>query len=132
MTITGKVFKAYAEAVIAKHGFGSNKMVREDSPEFISNEIMRGQRLVSKRTWARNSLSITEEEAEAAERAGEEGERIWTELKNAEKWLIENGYLREYSWVAVNAAHHHFVDRSGDCIGLTAKGWAVANKYLNA
>ena len=132
MTTTGKVFKAYAEKIVSKHGFGSNKMVAQGSPDFISNAIMRGQRLIDKGRHAENSTGMYLEEFEAALAGKEEGYRIWDELSTAEEWLLENGYLRKYNWATYNQSYHISFSRCGVSIGLTDKGWAVAQKYLDS
>ena len=111
MTTTGKVFKAYAAAVVDAHGFGSNKMVRRGSPEFIGTEEMRAQRLIDRG-------------------AVEEGTHIFREIGEAYKWLMSNGYLREY--VAMYEKSHGRRYGFKTNVGLTAKGWAVARKYLDA
>ena len=130
MTVAGKVFKSYAEAIVAKHGFGSNRMVRQDSPDYIHREIMRGQRLVDRATRAEQSTGILLEEYEKAMAGKTEGIQIWKELATAEKWLLENGWLRKYdASYTYRKGRAHRIGVSTN-IGLTAKGWSVANKYL--
>ena len=135
MTITGQVFKGYAEEIVRRHGFGSNKMISQWDNRRRENLVMRGQRLIDKRTHARNKVSIMLAESEAAEASGAEGERLWDEIGAADKWLLENGYIREYSFsthstVAGTGVLCNF--RHYTKYGLTAKGWAVARKYLEA
>lgn len=130
MTMRAKVFTAYAEAVIAKHGFGSGKMVAHGSPDYIRQEVMRGQRLIDRATWAKDSASIDCAVYEAAVAGGNEGKRLWSELDDAEKWLIANGWLAEYFHTyRVNYGITGRI-RGQRYIGLTAKGWAVAQKYI--
>lgn len=130
MTLRGKVFKAYAEAVVARHGFGSNKMVAEDSPAYISAEIMRAQRMIDRAQWTLQRFEVAHDEAEMARAADAEGKRIFREIGEAYKWLCDNGYLREYT--AVYVRKRGWVTRYGHSVnvGLTAKGWAVAHKYI--
>lgn len=130
MTMRGKVFAAYAEAIAQKHGFGSGKMVEQGSPAYINREIMRGQRLVDRATWANEKTSILLEEYEAAMAGKEEGLRLWDELAAAEKWLIENGWLRTYNAECSRSrGRRHWTVMVTYC-GLTDKGWAVARKYI--
>lgn len=96
---------------------------------------MKGQRLVDKRTHARNAFEIDLAEFEAAEASGKEGEKIWEDVAAADKWLMDNGYIREYSFgthstVAGTGVLCNF--RHYTKYGLTEKGWAVARKYLDA
>ena len=113
MTITGKVFQSYAQAVIAKHGHGSRKMVKQHDTEYIHHLQFVASRL---------------------EREGkrEEASEVYKSFLDAEKWLIENGWLREYGWSVYSKSYHESASRIGTSIGLTEKGWAVAEKYLNA
>ena len=98
MTEKGKIFRGYAEQIIAHHGFGSNKMVALQ-PDY------------------------------------------WTSLDNAEAWkmvdeLISAGYLRKHYTERTTTHKYGFTvkqDTFGrDWIGLTEKGWSVAQKYLDA
>lgn len=130
MTMRGKIFKAYAESIVERHGFGSNKMVREHSPEYIRAEGVRAQRMCDRAMWAKEQFSIDLDEAEAARAAGEEGKRLFREMGEAYKWLIDNGYLRRY--VAIYEKSRGSMYGSSTNVGLTAKGWAVARKYINA
>lgn len=130
LTMRGRIFKAYAEAIVERHGFGSNKMVREYSPEYIQAEHMRAQRMCDRAMWAKERFSIDLDEAEAARAAGEEGKRIFRETGEAYDWLIDNGYLREY--VAIYEKSRGSRYGSSTNVGLTAKGWAVARKYIDA
>jgi hypothetical protein len=132
MTITGKVFKAYAAAIEDSYGFGSSKMVRQGSPAYINREIMRGQRLVDRATWANEKTSILLEEYEAAMAGRAEGLRIWEGIAAAEKWLLENGWLRKYEAFYTYRKGRGYGSGMSTNIGLTAKGWAVARKYINA
>lgn len=132
MTITGQVFKGYAEAIVARHGFGSNKMVSAEKNERRRAIVMRGQRLVDKRTHARNAISILLADAEAAEESGAEGERLWKELAAAENWLVGNGWLRTYGAECSRSRGRRRWTVLVTYYGLTAKGWAVARKYLDA
>ena len=129
LTLRGKVFAAYANAIVRVHGFGSNKMVAQDTPEFIRQEMSKAQRLVNRAMWAKEKFEIDHDEFEAALAAGEEGKRIFREFGEAEDWLIENGWLRKYLW---STRRTYYRGHSGTSIGLTAKGWAVARKYLDA
>lgn len=130
MTTAGKVFKAYAAAIVAVHGYGSNKMVRQDSPDYISGETVRAQRMIDRAMWANESCNIDVDKAEAARAAGEEGKRIYREIGEAYKWLLDNGFLREYmaTYTTSRGRRHGLITN----VGLTAKGWAVARKYLDA
>ena len=132
MTTAGKVFKAYAAAIVAAHGYGSNKMVRQGSPAYIKREIMRGQQLVDRATWAKEKTSISLEEYEAAMAGRAEGLRIWEEIAAAGKWLLENGWLRKYEAYYTYRKGRGYESGLSINIGLTAKGWAVAQKYIDA
>lgn len=128
MTLRGKVFKAYAEAVVARHGFGSNKMVAQNSPAYISAENMRAQRMIDRAQWTLQKCEVAHDEAEVARAADAEGKRIFREMGEAYKWLLDNGYLREYMALYEKSRGRRY----GHClnVGLTAKGWAVAHKYI--
>ena len=130
MTLTGKVFKAYAEDIVSRHGYGSLKMVAKGSPKFIASEIMKGQNLENKARWAMERTEIDSDELDLAIKGGEIGRKIWEDLAAAEKWLIDNGYLRKYEWATYRKSYHIFFDRCGTSIGLTPKGWKVARKYI--
>lgn len=130
MTVRGKVFKAYAEAIVARHGVGSNKMVAKHSPQYIEWEIIKGQRLISRYDHLLDAIEITLEELEEAEQGAEEGRRIWAEIDEAEKWLKVNGYIREYEWYHDRPGTTK--SRGGTSVGLTGKGWRLADRYLNA
>lgn len=65
----------------------------------------------------------------------------WTDLSNEEAWklvdeLIAAGYMRKYYTQRTFHRGSKGFRRSYTTgyvwIGLTAKGWSVANKYLNA
>ena len=104
MTLTGKVFKGYAEAVVSAHGFGSNKMVKE-----TANRIMIG--------LLRESESIEQDQ----------------EIGKAQDWLLANGYIRKYIHeMETSKRHRYTVTARVEYIGLTDKGWAVAEKYMKA
>ena len=105
LTVTGEVFKDIALMVVMNHGFGSNKMVRRfDLYDFSDIDF---------------NLK---------------------EVVHAYFFLIENEYIREYtpSYMGKSYSAYNYgqierkVTKNGTYIGLTAKGWAVANKYLNA
>ena len=137
MTITGLIFKGYAEAVVARFGYGSKKMVNQWDNRRREDIVMKGQRLIDKRTHAKQAYSIEVSEFEAAMRCGEEGERLWDEVSAADKWLLANGYIREYSF----STHNTVAGTGGRVLcnfrhytkyGLTEKGWAVAAKYMAA
>lgn len=132
MTTTGKVFRAYAEEITNRYGFGSNKMVAEGSPSFISLEIAKGQRLIDKYNWLNARTTVLLEDLEKAEAGKEEGLKIWGEIGAAETWLIENGYLRKYSWGFYTRYGRKSQNRSGISIGLTDKGWRIAQKYIDS
>ena len=113
MTLTGKIFKAYAEEIVKQHGFGSGKMVRKDEPQFLWEEYRKLDQIIS---WGRGDK--------------EEALREYSELAAAEKWLLDNGYLKEYT--RLYHVNYGIVGRTRGTtyIGLTDKGWAVADKYL--
>lgn len=128
MTLRGKVFKAYAEAVVARHGFGSNKMVAQNSPAYISAENMRAQRMIDRAQWTLQKCEVAQDEADVARAADAEGKRIFREMGEAYKWLLDNGYLREYMALYEKSRGRRYGHSLN--VGLTAKGWAVAHKYL--
>ena len=112
MTTTGKVFKGYAEAIIAKHGFGSNKMVLDWSTDFLRgvNQTIR------------KAGKDTPEQEEAL--------KVWEECYDGQEFLLKNGYLRTYrpEWSGWHGRKQ--VRRRGSLyVGLTEKGWQVANLY---
>ena len=128
MTLRGKIFKAYAEAVVARHGFGSNKMVAQNSPAYISAENMRAQRMIDRAQWTLQKGEVAHDEAEVARAADAYGKRIFREMGEAYKWLLDNGYLREYMALYEKSRGRRYGHSLN--VGLTAKGWAVAHKYL--
>lgn len=103
LSVKGNVFKGYVEAIIAKHGFGSDKMVGETENRIMINLLR------------------------------ESSDEDCIKIGEAQNWLLDNGFIRKYeaSW-ETNRRHRYSVTGCKDYIGLTAKGWAVANKYLNA
>ena len=104
MTIKGQIFKGYAEAIIAKHSFGSNKMVGETDNKRMMQML-------------RESDSY-----ETDQKIGE-----------AHNWLLNNGFIRKYeASFETDKRHRYAVTACKDYIGLTAKGWKIANLYLNA
>ena len=104
MTVKGQVFKGYVEAIINKHEFGTSKMVSETENKAMMNLL-------------RNSDSMDTDR----------------EIGEAQNWLIDNGYLQKYgASFETNKRHLYTVTACKDYIGLTTKGWTVANKYLNA
>lgn len=131
MTTAGKVFKAYAGAIVAQYGYGSNKMVHAGSPTYIKREIMRGQRLVDRASRANEKMSISLDEFETAMAGRAEGLRIWEEIAFAEKWLLENGWLRKYEAYYTCRKGRGYVRGLSINIGLTAKGWTIAQKYID-
>lgn len=131
MTIAGKVFKAYAEAIVARYGYGSNKMVHAGSPTYIKREIMRGQRLVDCAIRANEKTNILLDEYEAMRAGRAEGVQIWEEITSAEKWLLENGWLRKYESYYRYRKGKGYASTLSINIGLTAKGWTIAQKYIN-
>lgn len=131
MTFTGKVFKAYASAITEKHGFGSSKMVEQGSPNYINAVIMRGQRLIDKARWAEEKTSILLSEYDAAIAGKAEGLQLWEDLAAAEKWLVNNGWLRSYDAVVSRSRGHKHWEVTVTYYGLTGKGWSVAKKYLD-
>ena len=129
MTLTGKVFAGYAEAIVKAHGFGSPKMVRlhgTDDWEKISWDLKDADRERRKDVYA-----TLDELSEACERYEKISETI-REMNRAVMWLIENGYLRENNWGFYSKSYHNSPKMAGTSIGLTDKGWAVASKYLAA
>lgn len=110
MTITGKIFKSYAEAIIAKHGFGSNKMVLDWSTGFLKNVNQSYSSFLPK---------DDPQNVKAFE--------MWKKCYVGQKFLLDNGYIREYrpTWKTRRGSGHGSL-----YIGLTEKGWAVANRYL--
>lgn len=115
MTTTGKIFKSYAEAIVVKHGFGSNKMVLDWSTDFLKDINQK----------IKDAGHDTPEQEKALD--------TWKECYNGQEFLLKNGYLRKYrpewnGWKGRKPVRRH----GSLYIGLTEKGWAVANKYLEA
>ena len=113
MTITGKVFKSYVEAIMKKHGFDSNKMVLDWSTEFLRGVNQSFAPFLPK-TDPQNEKAL----------------ELWKECHGAQRFLLKEGYLREYTprWRTRRGGMAH----GSLYIGLTDKGWAVAGKYLDA
>lgn len=111
MTIKGKIFKSYAEEIVKAHGFGSNKMVKHFSTSFFDEQKEEAKKLDSDEA----KMTVLEE--------------LW----NGEDFLIESGYLRKYQPEWYGWRNRRYGKHYGSVyIGLTEKGWAVANKYLEA
>lgn len=130
LTMRGQIFAGYAEAIVARYGFGSNKMVHEWDNKRRDELDSLAQDLIDRCKWAKESFCIGASELEAALAGGKEGQRIWDEIADAENWLLENGYLRKYmaTWERRRGRlYGHSIN-----IGLTANGWAVARKYIDA
>ena len=133
MTLTGKVFKAYAGEIVTRHGYGSKKMVEHGSPKFIATEIMKGQDLVNKANWAMERVEMDAAEFDLAIKGGEIGHKIWEDLAASEKWLIDNGYLRAYTTYTPGIHYSgKYSGRIKEHVGLTPKGWKVAKKYIES
>ena len=130
MTTAGMIFKGYVEAIVERYGFGSNKMVHEWDNKRRDAMDTKAQDLVTRAKWAQESFSIAADELEAALAGKQEGLRIWDEMGTAEKWLFDNGYLREYTATYTRRYGRRF--GTSHNVGITAKGWAVADKYLKA
>jgi len=113
MTTTGKIFKSYAEAIVNAHGFGSKKMVRNWSTKFFED----------KKTEVATLINGHDDDSPESKKGMEIFEEIW----NGQKFLLDNGYIREYQpeWWGRKGKQHGSV-----YIGLTEKGWAIANKYM--
>lgn len=112
MTLTGKVFKAYAEEILKRHGFGSGKMVKSGEP--LMDVYTKLDQMISRGNGKEEAL------------------QQYKEMADAEKWLLDNGYLKEYT--KSFRVNYGIVGRNriNQYIGLTDKGWAVADKYLKA
>jgi hypothetical protein len=105
-------------------------MVKENSPEYIDKELVKADRSFEKWIWAQGKTEMDSDEFEALKTGKEDADRIYKEIFDAHKWLLANGYLRVFD--------HEFRRRGGiiahydstSYIGLTAKGWSVARKYI--
>lgn len=125
MTNKGKIFKAYAEEIVKRYGFGSKKMVANGDTKFLRDKYSKLDQIIS---WGRGNK--------------EEALQEYKELAAAEKWLLDNGYLRQYEsqtsrtntmkvWTGSKFVPGYKVDvNTKRFIGLTEKGWDVAHKYL--
>lgn len=118
MTTAGKIFKAYAEAIVKKHGFGSSKMVKTEDARWLSSEMTKLSQMIA---W--------DQDKEAAKKA-------LNDLGEAGKWLIQNGWLRKRDAQCSRSTRYgsyvkHYTV-TVEYYGLTEKGWAVAQKYLEA
>ena len=119
MTTAGKIFKGYAEAIIAQHGFGSNKMVKDWDIPFIMDQKEEVADLIN------NHPEDSEE--------SKKGMDIFNSIWEGEKFLIDNGYLRKYQPEFWGWRNRRRVKMHGSVyVGLTQKGWGVANLYINA
>lgn len=119
MTTTGKLFRSYAETIIAKHGFGSNKMVQSWHVPFVESHKDEVAHLI-------NDFAEGSEESKR-------GVALMNELWDRQEFLLNNGYLRRYQPEYMGWKGKRRVVRHGSVyIGLTEKGWAVANRYLEA
>ena len=117
MTVTGKIFKSYAEAIIAQHGFGSKKMIRNWSTDFFTERKAEVETLI-------NGHADDSPESK-------KGLELYEEMWNGEKFLLDNGYLRQYQPEWWGWKNRRYVKHHGSVyIGLTEKGWAIANKYV--
>lgn len=112
MTTTGKIFKSYVEAIMKKHGFGSNKMVLDWSCDFLKGVNQSLSSFVPKDD-PQNTKAF----------------ELWKECYCGQRFLLNEGYLREYrpTWKTRRGS-----GQGSLYIGLTDKGWAIADKYLNA
>lgn len=100
LTVRGQLFKDVAEMIVANHGFGSKKMVKR-CPDLYD--------------WSALDFNNPD-------------------VHEAYYFLIENGWIREYMPMHTGK-DRRCNDRStwkfgATFIGLTEKGWAVANKYI--
>lgn len=114
MTVTGEVFKSYAEAIVKAHGFGSKKMVLDWSTDFLKgvNETIR------------EAGKGTPEQDVALE--------MWEKCYDGQEFLLKNEYIRTYRPEWTGWKGRKPVRRRGSLyVGLTEKGWAVAHLYLN-
>lgn len=129
MTLKARVFIDVLQQVIKKDGFGTNKMTCRDN---VSSE------------YSDECKSIEEYREYGKAKAIEKGhwkdddtykmnelfiskyinEKAWNEVAEAKKWLVDNGYLREYK------QSRHNGGMVVTYTGVTEKGWSVANKYL--
>lgn len=149
MTITGKLFRAYAQELIAKHCFGTNKMIgrpsfwKEYQDQLAGDQGLFDQtltkvvdeRIAEEKSWGLGFPFMGQTEPQRREWLRNDVVSKWAakctiwdkasdELEASLKFLIDNGYMREWTKkVRFGTAHYY---------GLTAKGWAIADKYLSA
>lgn len=129
MTLKARIFIDVLQQVIKKDGFGTNKMTCRDnvsseySDECKSIEEYREYgkaKAIAEGHWTdgdiyrMNELFISKYVSEKAR----------NEVAEAKKWLVDNGYLKEYK------QSRHGGSMIVTYTGLTPKGWAVANRYL--
>ena len=129
MTLKARIFIDVLQQVIKKDGFGTNKMTCRDtvsseySDECKSIEEYREYgkaRAIEKGHWSEedryklNELFISKYI----------NEKAWNEVAEAKKWLVDNGYLRQYE------QSRHNGGMVVTYTGVTEKGWSIANKYL--
>lgn len=130
MTLKARIFIDVLQQVIKKDGFGTNKMTCRDN---VSSE------------YSDECKSIKEYREYGKAKAIAEGhwndgdiyrlnelfvskyvfEKAYNEVAEAKKWLVDNGYLKEYK------QSRHNGGMIVTYTGVTPKGWAVANKYLS-
>lgn len=129
MTLKARIFIDVLQQVIKKDGFGTNKMTcrnnvsSEYSDECKSIEEYREYgkaKAIEKGNWKDddtyklNELFISKYINEKAH----------NEVAEAKKWLVDNGYLKEYKQSRYDG--RMIVTYTG----ITPKGWTIANKYL--
>lgn len=131
MTTAGSVFSAYAGEIARLYGYGSSKMIKRGDADYFRSEDRRFSDLLMSARRADASTDIQLDDARSAEEGRAAALAGYKAIADAEGWLIDNGYLRLYT--RVYRYNYGIIGRSGgtDYIGLTAKGWSVAKKYIN-
>ena len=129
MTLKARVFIDVLQQVIKKDGFGTNKMTCRDN---VSSEYADECKLIEEyREYGKAKAIEKGHWREADEyRLNEVSiaiyiiEKACNEVDEAKKWLVDNGYLRQYE------QSRHNGGMIVTYTGITEKGWAIANKYL--
>lgn len=123
MTIKQRVFLDIIEQV----PYGSNKMAKQDNVvgAYIEELKQDAEAMAQAVAAAEKKFNRKYDLNDSFDRWSvvcEINSRAYAEVREARKWLVEAGYIREWTTKARfgNATYH----------GLTAKGWAVADRYI--
>lgn len=129
MTLKARIFIDVLQQVIKKDGFGTNKMTcRNNVSSEYADECMLIEeyreygkaKAIEKGSWSDNDIYKLNEFYASRYII----EKARNEVAEAKKWLVDNGYLRQYE------QSRHNGGMVVTYTGVTEKGWSIANKYL--